>query len=268
MPAPRTPGRPGVGPPRGPGAASPAAGRGPSHLTPAQAAGLVAAAAANRTGAPGDAGRPRSPPGRRPTTRSEARSAPRPGTATAPLVGPPRVVALSTLLLPAAAVLALPGAGGDGPGGPVDTTESRCPRRPPCSSRQAATARSSSRSPSARPTWPRRARVVATVEAQVAAQQQILGACATTCTVRSPSQRYPLLGLSVHDQGRDRRRPVRPGHRGTRRSRPEDRRAAQRTVLALEEARRQAAEAEADVAEALEQADGVLPARPRRGRGS
>src|SRR5690606_22863264 len=101
--------------------------------------------------------------------------------------------------------------------------------------------------------------VIATVEAQVAAQQQILGASAADLYRSVPSQRYPLLGLSVHDQAAtdaalygqaivEREDSDREGAAVR----------AQRTVLALEEARRQAAAAEAAVAEALEQADGVL----------
>jgi hypothetical protein len=170
------------------------------------------------------------------------------------------VVAMSTLLLPAAAVLALPGADDpDRPGGPVDVTEVALSTQTSLLA-QADRYRALEQQITERRTDLAEARdVVATVEAQVAAQQQILGASAADLYRSVPSQRYPLLGLSVHDgaatdaalygQAIVEREDLDREGAAVR---------AQRTVLALEQARRQAAEAEADVADALEQADGVL----------
>src|SRR5688572_21791029 len=231
-------------------------------LTPEQAARLVAAAAAKSTGAP--AGRRPSakrPASRRPASRTRAKQRTatddRTSSRWSTRLG---VVAMSTLLLPAAAVLALPGADDpDRPGGPVDVTEVALSTQTSLLA-QADRYRALEQQITARRADLAEARdVVATVEAQVAAQQQILGASAADLYRSVPSQRYPLLGLSVHDGAAT--DAALYGQAIVERDDLDREGAAvraQRTVLALEEARRQAAEAESDVAEVLGQADGVL----------
>ena len=233
------------------------------ELTPEQAARLVAAAAARSSAGTPGARRPaaKRPTNRRPASRTRAKqrtaTEDRTSSRWSTRLG---VVAMSTLLLPAAAVLALPGADDpDRPGGPVDVTEVALSTQTSLLA-QADRYRALEQQITERRADLAEARdVVATVEAQVAAQQQILGASAADLYRSVPSQRYPLLGLSVHDPAAT--DAALYGQAVVERDDLDREGAAvraQRTVLALEQARRQAAAAEADVAEALEQADGVL----------
>ena len=125
MPAPRSTGRLALGPRETQALLQRLLAARPD-LTPEQAARLVAAAAAKNAGSPG-ARRPaaKRPANRRPASRTRATrqtaTEDRTSSRWSTRLG---VVAMSTLLLPAAAVLALPGADDpDRPGGPVDVTE-------------------------------------------------------------------------------------------------------------------------------------------------
>jgi peptidoglycan DL-endopeptidase CwlO len=168
-------------------------------LTPAQAAAVRTAAAAVRT-APGAARRPaarRRPAAKRSTTRRKpARPAGRTGSTWSARL---RVVALSTLLLPAAAALVLPGAGGDGAGGPLDTTA------------LALTAQSSLLEDAGRYRELEQEVARARTEleqardreqaalAEVEAQQRTVGSTAADLYRATAQERLPLLGLSVQD---------------------------------------------------------------------
>jgi cell wall-associated NlpC family hydrolase len=261
VPAPRTTGRPALGP-RETQALLQRLLTARPDLTAEQAARLVAAAAARSTGTPAG----RRPGGKRPASR---RSTPEKRTATTTAAEARTrsrwstrlgVVAMSTVLVPAAAVLALPGA--DDPtrsGGPVDVTEVALSTQTSLLA-QADRYRQLEQQITERRTDLAEARdVVATVETQIEAQQQILGASAADLYRSVPAQRYPLLGLSVHDAAATDAALYGQAvvERGDR-----DREGAairaERTALDLDEARRQVAEAEAGVADALEQADGVL----------
>jgi cell wall-associated NlpC family hydrolase len=168
---------------------------------------------------------------------------------------------MSTLLLPAAAVLALPGA--EDPtgssGGPVDVTEVALSTQTSLLAQAGRYRELEQQIAERRAALTEAQDLVATVEAQVAAQQQLLGATAADLYRSVPAQRYPLLGLSVHDTGAT--DAALYGQAIVERA-DVDREAAAvraaRTQLSLDEARRRAADAEAAVADALEQADGVL----------
>lgn len=260
MPAPRATGRPGPGARETQALLQRLLAARP-ELTPEQAARLVAAAVA-KSGPAGRRPAAKRPATRRPASRSRGRKQPtatdaRSGTRWSTRLG---VIAMSTLLLPAAAVLALPRA--DDPtrtGGPVDVTEVALSTQTSLRA-QADRYRQLEQQITERRTALAEARdVVATVEAQVAAQQQILGSSAADLYRSVPAQRYPLLGLSVRDATATDAAlygqvVVERGDR--------DREGAavraERTVRALEDARRRATEAEAAVADAMERADGVL----------
>ena len=180
-------------------------------LTPAQATALRTATAAAVRTTPG--ARPAAPrAGARPTKRSPAPTRGKAGKRRAAVARPKaertgsrwptrlRVVALSSLLLPAAAFLVLPGAGPDGAGdGPLDSTA------------LALTAQSSLLEDAGRYRAIEQevARERAELEqaraleqaalAEVAAQQRTVGSTAADLYRATPQQRYPLLGLSVHD---------------------------------------------------------------------
>jgi hypothetical protein len=232
------------------------------ELTPEQAARLVAAAAARSTGAAAG----RRPAGTRaPSRRPASRSRRKPRTAGDDRTGSRwstrlGVVAMSTLLLPAAAVLAIPGADDpSGAGGPLDVTEVALSTQTSLLAQAGRYRQLEQQIIERRADLAEAHEVLATVEAQVEAQQSVLGASAADLYRSVPSQRFPLLGLSVHDSAATdaalyAQAIVELGDR--------DREGAavraQRTVLALEEARRRAAEAHAAVADALDQADGVL----------
>ncbi|HET6391860.1 MAG TPA: NlpC/P60 family protein [Blastococcus sp.] len=171
-------------------------------LTPAQAAAVRAATAVATRTAP-RAVRPasrRPAPGRRPaastTRRKPARPAGRKGSTWSARL---RVVALSTLLLPAAAALVLPGAGEEGSGGPLDTTA------------LALTAQSSLLEDAGRyreleqevaraRTQLQQARDLEQAAlAEVRAQQRTVGSTAADLYRATAQERFPLLGLSVQD---------------------------------------------------------------------
>jgi len=171
-------------------------------LTPAQAAAVRAATAVAARTAP-RAVRPasrRPAPGRRPaastTRRKPARPAGRKGSTWSARL---RVVALSTLLLPAAAALVLPGAGEEGSGGPLDTTT------------LALTAQSSLLEDAGRyreleqevaraRTQLQQARDLEQAAlAEVRAQQRTVGSTAADLYRATAQERFPLLGLSVQD---------------------------------------------------------------------
>jgi cell wall-associated NlpC family hydrolase len=185
-------------------------------LTPQQAATLrVAAAAAARTGparGPGSATAGRAAAKRTPTRKPTSRAKPRTAARTkagrppaAPRTGARwstrlRVVALSTVLLPAVASLALPGAPDGAPGGgPLDATA------------LALTAQSSllasadeyrrlEQETAARATELQQAREAEQAAlAQVAAVQQVVGQTAAGMYRAAADVRYPLLGVTVHD---------------------------------------------------------------------
>ncbi len=226
-----------------------------------QAARLAAAAVASSTAArPGDRRRPAA---KRPAARRSAARDPRvpegvrPGRRWRTRLG---VVAMSTLLVPVAVALALPGArDADSPAATGDVTELALSAQSSLLA-QADRYRETEAQLAARRTALTDARaVVATVEAQVAAQEQLLGESAADLYRSAAAQRYPLLGLTVHDGAAT--AAALSGQAIVERA-DQDRdgavvRAA-RTRLALERARAEAAEAEAAVAEALEQADGIL----------
>ncbi len=231
-------------------------------LTPEQAARLVAAATARSGGARPQGRRPaaKRSASRRPTGRART---PRPSTEDRPRkrwstrLG---VVAMSTLLLPAVAVLALPAR--EDPartGGAVDVTEVALSTQTSLLGKADRYRQLEQEVTARRADLVKAQDVVATVQAQVDAQQQTLGASAADLYRSVPAQRYPLLGLTVHD--RDATSAALYGQAIVERS-DSDREGAAiraaRTVQALDAARQQVAAAEAAVADALRQADGVL----------
>jgi cell wall-associated NlpC family hydrolase len=161
-------------------------------LTPAQAAAVRTAAAVVRTAT----GTARRPAAKRSTTRRQpARPAGRTGSSWSARL---RVVALSTLLLPAVAALVLPG-GEDGAGGPLDTTA------------LALTAQSSLLQDAGRYRELEQEVARARTEleqardreqaalAEVRAQQRTVGSTAAALYRATAQERFPLLGLSVQD---------------------------------------------------------------------
>ncbi|MGY1805627.1 NlpC/P60 family protein [Blastococcus sp. SYSU D00922] len=168
-------------------------------LTPAQAAALRTATAAARRTAPAGGRAPvrRPAKGRRPATKR--RKAPRTGPAWSTRL---RVVALSTLLLPAAAALVLPGAGPGGTGDdPLDTTALALTAQSSLLE-DAGRYRELEQEVARKRTALDQARdVEATALAEVRAHQATVGSSAADLYRATAQQRYPLLGLSVHDAG-------------------------------------------------------------------
>jgi cell wall-associated NlpC family hydrolase len=181
-------------------------------LTPAQATALrtaTAAAARTATGAPRTAARPGTrPTARRPAakrrTPAKRRAAARPKSARTGSAWSTRlrVVALSTLLLPAAAALVLPGTGQDGTGdGPLDSTALALTAQSSLLE-DAGRYREIEQEVARKRTDLEQARALEqTALAEVRAQQQTVGSTAAELYRATPQQRYPLLGLSVHDAG-------------------------------------------------------------------
>lgn len=108
---------------------------------------------------------------------------------------------MSTLLLPAAAALVLPGPQDRGPGtAPVDVTEVALSTQTSLLGK-ADRYRELQREITERQADLREAQATEqTARAQVAAQQQALGDAAAYLYRATPAERYPLLGLSVHDR--------------------------------------------------------------------
>jgi cell wall-associated NlpC family hydrolase len=190
-------------------------------LTPAQVAALRTATAAavrtapagSRSGAPAGrqqvgrkpaAGRPgvKRTPARKPASRAKA--APRPaktrtGSRWSTRLG---VVATSTLLVPAVIALALPGAGDGGQGnGPLDVTALALTAQSSLLT-QAGHYRQLEQEVAQRRSELQQARAAEeSARARVVADQQVVGTTAAGLYRAGPTERYPLLGLSVHDAG-------------------------------------------------------------------
>jgi cell wall-associated NlpC family hydrolase len=181
-------------------------------LTPAQAAAVrTATAAAARTapGAPRTATRPPArrttakgrPAAKRPATRKARRKPARPADRTgSSWPARLRVVALSTLLLPAVAALVLPGADGNGHGNsPLDTTALALTAQSSLLE-DAGRYRQLEQEVAQRRTELQQARDAEQAAlAQLQARQQTVGATAAELYRATPEQRYPLLSLSVRD---------------------------------------------------------------------
>jgi peptidoglycan DL-endopeptidase CwlO len=185
-------------------------------LTPEQAAALrVAAAAATRTGpvrpaAAAATGRPtaKRTATRKPAARAKAQSKPR--TKAVPRPAKPRtgarwstrlrVVALSTVLLPAVASLALPGAPDGAPGGgPLDVTALALTAQSTLLE-SAGEYRRLEQETAARTTELQQAQLAQEAAlARVAADQQVVGQTAAGLYRAAADERYPLLGVTVHD---------------------------------------------------------------------
>jgi hypothetical protein len=185
-------------------------------LTPAQSAALrVAAAAAARTGPARTAGgatsgRPaaKRTAVRKPAARAKARSTPR--TTAAPRPKTPRtgarwstrlrVVAVSTVLLPAVAALALPGAPDGTPrSGPLDVTALALTAQSTLLE-SASEYRRLEQETAARTAELEQAQEAQQAAlAQVAADQQVVGQSAAGLYRAAATERYPLLGVTVHD---------------------------------------------------------------------
>jgi cell wall-associated NlpC family hydrolase len=192
-------------------------------LTPAQTAALrtataTATAAAARSGATGSrtaaprstrpvrrkpsSGRPpaKRAPARKPTTRGTAPS--RPGKSAGGSSWPTRlgVVAMSTLLLPAVAVLVLPAADDRGDGnGPLDATSLALTAQSSLLA-QAGRYRQLEQELAQRQIELQHARdAERTARAQVEAQQTVVGSTAADLYRAAPTERFPVLGLNVHD---------------------------------------------------------------------
>jgi hypothetical protein len=233
-------------------------------LTPPQALKLVAAATARSQGtrpAPGRRPTARRPATRRPTssTKKTADRASDAGTRSrwSTRLG---VVAMSTLLLPAAAVLALPGADdSDRPSGTTDVTEVALHTQTTLLA-QADRYRAIEAEVSARRADLSTARdQVQTVQAQVDAQQHSHGDAAADLYRAGPTERYPLLALTVHDA--DQTAGALYGQSVVERSDEALLGAAiraERTARSLEAAQARAAEAQAAVVAAEKRAQGVL----------
>jgi cell wall-associated NlpC family hydrolase len=183
-------------------------------LTVEQAAALrVAAAAANRTGPPRTpAGHPaangRPTASRTPTRKPVARAKPRTKAARRPATPRTgarwstrlRVVALSTVLLPAVTALALPGPPDGAPGGgPLDVTALALTAQSTLLE-SAGEYRSLEQEAAARTTELQHAQAAQQAAlVQVAADQQAVGQTAAGLYRAAADARYPLLGISVHD---------------------------------------------------------------------
>jgi cell wall-associated NlpC family hydrolase len=188
-------------------------------LTPAQAAALrTATAAAARTASAGSRtastgsrqpvrrkpapGRPtaKRAPARKPTARAKA--SPRPakpatGSRWSTRMG---VVAMSTLLLPAVAVLVLPGSDdGGSANGPVDVTTLALTAQSSLLE-QAGRYRQLEQQVAQRQTELLQARAAEQAAlAQVEVDQHVVGSTAADLYRAAPAERFPVLGLSIHD---------------------------------------------------------------------
>ena len=188
-------------------------------LTPEQAAAIrVATAVAARTGAartgagaPASPGRPgaKRTPARRPASRP-VRARPSAARAAEARAATPRtrarwstrlrVVALSTVLLPAVVALALPGGQDPAPGGaPVDVTTLALAAQSSLLE-SAGEYRRLEQEAAARATELRQAHEAqAAALARVAADRQVVGRTAAVLYRAAATERYPLLGVTVHD---------------------------------------------------------------------
>ncbi|HEV7188280.1 MAG TPA: NlpC/P60 family protein [Blastococcus sp.] len=185
-------------------------------LTPAQSAALRAAtatatAAAART-APVAGRTPPARPVRRTTSarpakrttarRPKGKASPRPERTGARWSTRLRVVALSTLLLPAAAVLALPGTGGGGSSGGAHDAASLALTAQTSLLRQAGEYRQLEQTVAQRQNDLQQARdAEQAARALVDAQQRVVGGSAADLYRAASTQRVPVLALSVHDAG-------------------------------------------------------------------
>jgi peptidoglycan DL-endopeptidase CwlO len=185
-------------------------------LTPEQAAAVrVAAAAAARTGsartgqparrtaATGrtSSGRPaRRAPARKPASRTKAPKRPATPRTGARWSTRLRVVALSTVLLPAVATLALPGPQEPGQGGgPLDVTALALTAQSSLLE-QAGQYRRLEQEAAQRTAELQQAREAEQAAlAQVVAEQQVVGQTAAGLYRAAPDARYPMLGVTVHD---------------------------------------------------------------------
>jgi cell wall-associated NlpC family hydrolase len=248
-------------------------------LTPAQTAALRTATAAaartvpagSRSGAPGSrqqvrrkpaAARPgaKRAPARRPAKRAKAARRPaktRTGSRWSTRLG---VVAMSTLLVPAVLALALPGAGNSGQGnGPRDVTSLALTAQSSLLT-QAGHYRQLEQEVARRQSELQQARLAEqSARARVEADQHVVGTTAADLYRAGATERYPLLGLSVHDSGG----PPDVLYRQALSERAD--RAlegvvvrAERTGTVLTAAARRVADAEAAVAEASARAAGLL----------
>ncbi len=270
MPAPRTPGRAPAGTARDGTAREALALRqqialrqvlaARPDLSAEQAARLAAAAVVR--GAGSSPARRRRPPATTSARRRTARSSRTPSGERAGRRWTTRTgaLALSALLVPVAVALVVPGGQGAAErAGTADVTELALTAQSSLLAQADRYRRLEDQVTERRAAWEAAQSLVATVEAQIAAQQQQLGAVAADLYRTPPAQRYPLLGLDVHDPAAtavalDAQSLVERAER--------DREAAAAraaaAVQALEQARRQAAEAQDQVAGAQEQADDVL----------
>src|SRR3954471_6829081 len=185
-------------------------------LTPEQLTALRAAAStATRTGSSGQparrtsAGRPGTPraPARKPVPRTRSARPPQKSPEKGPEKGRPRVgwwtrlgvIAMSTVLLPAVASLALPGAPDSGKNAPLDVTTLALTARSSLLEK-ADEYRALEQEVAQRSTDLQQARDAAqAARDQVAAEQEIVGTTAASLYRAGAGQRLPLLGLSVHD---------------------------------------------------------------------
>lgn len=192
-------------------------------LTPAQTAALRAAtatatAAAART-APSSGRTParrttkpvhRTTASGRPAAKRRPAAKPKPKASRRPENSPNRsrwstrlgVVAMSTLLLPAVAVLVLPGSDdGGSAGGPLDATSLALTAQSSLLE-QAGRYRQLEQEVTQRETELQQARdAEQTARAQVEADRDVVGATAADLYRAAPTARFPVLGLSVHDAG-------------------------------------------------------------------
>ena len=230
-------------------------------LTPEQAARLVAAAAA-RSGAARTPGR--RPAAKRPAARRGP--APRARKAKEPRTGGSRwttrlgVVAMSTLLLPAAAALVLPGPQDRDPGAAaLDVTEVALSTQTSLLGKADRYRQLQQEIAQRHVDLDEAQAAEQTVRAQVEAQQQALGDAAAYLYRAVPADRYPLLGLSVRD--RDATDAALDGQAVVERA-DRDREGAAiraaRAAASLAEAEARVAAAEAAIAETERRADGVL----------
>lgn len=184
-------------------------------LTPAQATALrTAAAAAVRTAPPGS--RPGSPavrrkpapgrsaakraPARKPKSRAKASARPEKSALASRWSTRLGVVAMSTLLLPAVAVLVLPGSDdGGSANGPLDVTTLALTAQSSLLE-QAGRYRQLEQEVAQRQTELQQARdAELTVRAQVEAEQAVVGTTAADLYRSAPAERFPVLGLDVED---------------------------------------------------------------------
>jgi cell wall-associated NlpC family hydrolase len=177
----------------------------PAQVEALRAATATATAAAARTGQPVR----RNPTSARPAKRTPA---PKPGTRGTAARRPEKtgsrwstrlgVVAMSTLLLPAVAVLALPGSDDGGSAGGAHDAAWLALTAQTTLLRQAGHYRQLEQSVAQRQTELQQARdAEQAARAQVEAQQQVVGGTAADLYRAASTQRLPVLALSVHDAG-------------------------------------------------------------------